>query len=178
MSIIGCLILSYQFRLDTTTIELMPGLFVMGAGLGFLMALCTDISLINIPKESQNNASGINTTGQTLGESLGTAIIGIILILGVIGGIYTAVDIYAPEHSGDEQYHQDVYDYFQKVGNINEVKAENSTVVNIVDTIIQNAMAFVMQVTAIIMGIVFVLTFRLQDKHIKKQWEFISHLPF
>ena len=169
MSIIGCLILSYQFRLDTTTIELMPGLFVMGAGLGFLMALCTDISLINIPKESQNNASGINTTGQTLGESLGTAIIGIILILGVIGGIYTAVDIYAPEHSGDEQYHQDVYDYFQKVGNINEVKAENSTVVNIVDTIIQNAMAFVMQVTAIIMGIVFVLTFRLQDKHIKKQ---------
>ena len=166
MSILGCLILSYQFRLDTATIELMPGLFVLGSGLGFLMALCTDISLINIPKESQNNASGINTTSQTLGESLGTAIIGIILILGVIGGISTAVDTYAPEHSGDEQYQQGVYDYFQKIGSINEVKSQDAFIVNIVDAIIQNAMAFVMMVTAIIMGIVFILTLRLQDKRI------------
>ena len=168
MSILGCLILSYQFRLDTTTIELMPGLFVMGAGLGFLMALCTDISLINIPKESQNNASGINTTGQTLGESLGTAIIGIILILGVMGGISTAVDTYAPEHSGDEQFHQDVYDYFQKVGNIDDVKAQDSIIVNTADIIIQNAMAFVMQVLAIILGVILILTLRIKDKNIKK----------
>ena len=43
MAIIGCLILSYQFRLDTTIFTLMPGLFVLGAGLGFNMDLCTDI---------------------------------------------------------------------------------------------------------------------------------------
>ena len=102
MSIAGCMLLSYQFRLDTSTLDLIPGLFVMGAGLGFLMALCTDISLVNISKESQNNASGVNTTSQTLGESLGTAVIGIILILGVFGGISHAVDIYAPEYSGNE----------------------------------------------------------------------------
>ena len=107
MSIAGCMLLSYQFRLDTSTLDLIPGLFVMGAGLGFLMALCTDISLVNISKESQNNASGINTTSQTLGESLGTAVIGIILILGVFGGISHAVDIYAPEYSGNETFHQE-----------------------------------------------------------------------
>nr|WP_296891263.1 MFS transporter [uncultured Methanobrevibacter sp.] len=116
MSIAGCMLLSYQFRLDTSTLDLIPGLFVMGAGLGFLMALCTDISLVNISKESQNNASGVNTTSQTLGESLGTAVIGIILILGVFGGISHAVDIYAPEYSGNETFHQEAYDYFQKVG--------------------------------------------------------------
>ena len=38
MSIAGCMLLSYQFRLDTSTLDLIPGLFVMGAGLGFLMA--------------------------------------------------------------------------------------------------------------------------------------------
>ena len=157
MSIAGCMLLSYQFRLDTST------LFVMGAGLGFLMALCTDISLVNISKESQNNASGINTTSQTLGESLGTAVIGIILILGVFGGISHAVDIYAPEYSGNETFHQEAYDYFQKVGSINEIK-ENDTIEDIVNIIIQDTMAFVMQVTAIIMGIVFILTLRLQDK--------------
>ena len=163
MSIAGCMLLSYQFRLDTSTLYLIPGLFVMGAGLGFLMALCTDISLVNISKESQNNASGINTTSQTLGESLGTAVIGIILILGVFGGISHAVDIYAPEYSGNETFHQEAYDYFQKVGSINEIK-ENDTIEDIVNIIIQDTMAFVMQVTAIIMGIVFILTLRLQDK--------------
>ena len=163
MSIAGCLLLSYQFRLDTETLNLVPGLFVMGAGLGFLMALCTDISLVNISKESQNNASGVNTTSQTLGESLGTAVIGIILILGVFGGISHAVDIYAPEYSGNETFHQEAYDYFQKVGSINEIK-ENDTIEDIVNIIIQDTMAFVMQVTAIIMGIVFILTLRLQDK--------------
>jgi len=163
MSIAGCMLLSYQFRLDTSTLDLIPGLFVMGAGLGFLMALCTDISLVNISKESQNNASGVNTTSQTLGESLGTAIIGIILILGVFGGISHAVDIYAPEYSGNETFHQEAYDYFQKVGSINEIK-ENATIEDIVNIIIQDTMAFVMHVTAIIMGIVFILTLRLQDK--------------
>ena len=166
MAIIGCLMLSYQFRLDTTIFTLMPGLFVLGAGLGFVMSLCTDISISNIPAESQNNASGINSTGQSLGESMGTAIIGIILILGVMGGISTAVDVYAPDHSGDEQFQQDVLDYFQKVGTIDDLKG-NSTVVDIVNIIVQNTMAFVMQVTAILMGFVFILILRLQKP--KKQ---------
>jgi len=167
MSIIGCVILSYQFRLDTTIFTLMPGLFVLGAGLGFIMALCTDISLSNVPAESQNNASGVNSTGQSLGESMGTAIIGIILILGVMGGISTAVDTYAPDHSGDQQFQMDVYNYFQKVGNIDDLK-QDSTLVDVVNIIIQETMAFVMTVTAIIMGIVFLLTLRLQDTKIKQ----------
>ena len=163
MAIIGCLILSYQFRLDTTIFTLMPGLFVLGAGLGFIMALCTDISLSNVPAESQNNASGVNSTGQSLGESMGTAIIGIILILGVMGGVSTAIDTYAPDHSGDQQLHQDVLNYFQKVGNLDDIK-DNNTVVDVANTIIQETMAFVMKVTTFIMAIVFILTLRLQDK--------------
>ena len=169
ISIIGCLILSYQFRINTTMIDLIPGMLILGSGLGFIMALSTDIALINIPPESQNNASGIATTGQTLGESMRTAINGVILILGVIGGISNAVDIYTPEHSADEQYHQDIYDYFQKVGTTSEIKTENSTIVHIADTTVQNAMGFVMIVTASLIAIIFVLTLKLQDKKIKKQ---------
>ena len=168
MAIIGCLLLSYQFRADATMLDLLPGMFVLGAGLGFIMALGVDIALFNIPEESQNNASGITSTGQSLGESMGTAVIGIILILGVIGGISNAVDTYAPQYSGDDQFHQNVYHYFQKVGNIDEIKSQGNTVVTIVDSIFQDAMAFVMLVTALLMGVVFILTLRLQDKNIKK----------
>ena len=163
IAIIGCLLLSYQFKLNTTSMDLIPGMFVMGAGLGFAMSLSVDVALFNIPAEGQNNASGLTSTGQSLGESMGTAIIGVILILGVFGGISHAVDMYAPEYSGNETFQLEVYDHFQKVGNINDIQ-QDKTVVSIVDTIIQDAMAFVMQITAVLMGIVFLLTLRLQGK--------------
>ena len=168
LSIIGCIILSYQFRLDTSPLELIPGLFILGAGLGFIMALSVDIAIIDIPPESQNNASGITSTGQSLGESMGTAIIGIILILGVFGGISHVVDIYAPAYSGNETFQLEVYDHFQKIDNINNVN-ENGIIVHIVDTIVQDSMGFVMIVTAAMMAVVFVLTLRLKDKKIEKQ---------
>lgn len=168
IAIIGCLILSNQFTMDTTMLELMPGLFILGAGLGFVMALGVDIALSNISQEGQNNASGIVTTGQTLGQSMGTAIIGVILILGIIGGISDAVDTYAPDHSGDQAYEKGVYEYFQSIGSINEVNAENSTVQSIVNVIIKDSMQFVMYVTAALMAVIFVLTLRLSDKEIKK----------
>lgn len=169
IAIIGCLVLLYQFRLETTMFDLMPGLFILGSGLGFIMALSTDISLINIPDENQNNASGITTVGQTLGESMGTAIIGIILILGVMGGIIDAVDIYAPQYSENDQIHQDIYNYFQKMGNLDELKSQESIVIAAADIIVQNAMGFVMIVTTLIMGVVFALTLRLDDERIKIQ---------
>ena len=165
ISIVGCLILSYQFKLNTTLLDLIPGQFLLGAGIGFIMALSADVALFDIPSESQNNASGIITTGETLGSSMGTAIIGIILILGVMGGISTAVDTYAPDYSGDEQFHQEVYDHFQKLDTID---GHDSVVVNTADIIIQNAMASVMVALAIVLGVILILTLRIKNKNIKK----------
>ena len=85
-----------------------------------------------------------------------------------MGCISNAVDVHAPDHSGDEQFQLEVANYFQKVGNIDNLK-DNSTVVDIVNIIVQSTMAFVMQVAAILMGIVFLLTLRLQNKKINKQ---------
>ena len=161
IAIIGCVILSYQFRLDTTMYDLMPGLFVLGAGLGFVMSLSTDISLVNIPKKSENNASGVLTTTQTLGESMGTAIIGVILILGVMGGLSTAIDMYAPGHSNDAQFFDDAAHYLQAAGTNNIT--QDSTIVNAVNVVIQEAMGFVMIITAILLGVVFIATLRLQS---------------
>ncbi len=169
IAIIGCLILYFEFGLNTTMMSLMPGMFILGSGIGFIMALSTDIALINIPPESQNNSSGIVTTGQTLGESMGTAIIGIVLILGIFAGISDAIDIYAPDHSNDEQLIDDIFDYFQKVGNVDEIKSQNSTVVNTANIVIQNSMGFVMIVAAFLMSVVLILTLRLNDKPIQKQ---------
>ena len=166
ISIVGCLILSYQFRLNISMLDLIVGQFLLGAGIGFMMALSADVALFDVPAESQNNASGIITTGESLGSSLGTAIIGIILILGVMGGISTAVDTYAPDYSGDEQFHQEVYDYFQK---LDTIEGQDSIVVDTADIIIQNAMASVMYGLAIVLVAILILTLRIKNKNIKKQ---------
>ena len=168
MSIIGCLILSHQFRLDTTPMELLPGMFILGAGFGFIIGLCVDIALAYVPDESQNNASGVTSIGESLGESMGTAIIGIILVLGIFRGISNAVDTHFPEYTGDETFELDVYDYFQNMDSFNAVQ-EDSTVEGVLDTIVQDTMGFVMIVSAILMTIVFVLIPRLKDMKIEKQ---------
>ena len=166
ISIVGCLILSYQFKLNVTMLDLIPGQFLLGAGVGFMMALAADVALFDVSAERQNNASGIISTGESLGSSMGTAIIGIILILGVMGGIGTAVDTYAPAHSGDEQFHQEVYDYFQK---LNTLDGQDSIVVNTADIIIQNAMASVMYALIIVLVVILIMTLRIKDKTIKKR---------
>ena len=168
MSIIGCLILSHQFRLDTTPMELLPRMFILGAGFGFIIGLCVDIALAYVPDESQNNASGVTSIGESLGESMGTAIIGIILVLGIFGGISDAVDTHFPEYTGDETFELDVYDYFQNMDSFNAVQ-EDSTVEGVLDTIVQDTMGFVMIVSAILMTIVFVLILWLKDMKIEKQ---------
>ena len=166
ISIVGCIILSYQFKLNISMPGLILGQFLLGSGIGFMLALSSDVALFDIPAESQNNASGIITTGDSLGSSMGTAIIGIILILGVMGGISTAVDTYAPAYSGDEQFHQEVYDYFQKLDTLD---GQDSIVVNTADIIIQNAMASVMLALAIVLGVILIITLRINDKNIKKK---------
>lgn len=86
-----------------------------------------------------------------------------------MGGIIDAVDIYAPQYSENDQIHQDIYNYFQKMGNLDELKSQESIVIAAADIIVQNAMGFVMIVTTLIMGVVFALTLRLDDERIKIQ---------
>jgi hypothetical protein len=69
---------------------------------------------------------------------MGTAIIGIILILGVMGDISHTVDVYAPEYSENETFELEIINHFQKMDSINDAEM-NSTVIDIMDTIIQDS---------------------------------------
>ena len=166
IAIIGCLLLSYQFRLSTTFLDLLPGMFIYGVGLGFPMALCVDTALLNVPEENQSSTSGFVSTGQSLGMSMGTAIIGIILIIGAIGGMHDAIDTYAPDQVSNQEFHDNLQIYFEKLGHVNtsELKDEDSLKEKIVDIIIQDAMALVMYVTALLLAIGGVLTLSLKGK--------------
>lgn len=164
-------LLKYQFGLNTRFIDLAPGLTVLGLGLGLVLSLGVDISLNSIESKKESTASGLITTSQTLGTSMGTAIIGCILLIGAISGINDAINTYAPDldekvisnHSGE---------HLEKLGHVNttQLKQEHSLTEKIVNTILKDAMKLVMDVTAILLGIGLCITLTLKDKKIRNKY--------
>ncbi len=165
IAMISSTILSTRFGVNTTFTTIAPGMFFFGFGIGFVLSLGIDISLAGTKDKNQNSASGLLLTGQTLGMSMGTAIIGCILIVGATWGLHDAVNTYAPEQINNEEFHADSQLYLQKMGNINitELQADNSIKEKIVDTVLSDSMKLVLSVTSSILAIGLLLTLTLND---------------
>ena len=165
ISMLAATILSTRFGVNTTLSTIAPGMFLFGLGLGFVLSLGIDISLAGTKEKNQSTASGLLSTGQTLGMSMGTAIIGCMLIVGATWGLHDAVNTYAPNQINDEQFHAESQEYLQKMGQINitELKGDTSIKEQIVNTVLTDAMKFVMSVTSAILAIGLLLTLALND---------------
>ena len=100
----GCLILRNRFTPDVGFLSLLPGMFVYGAGLGFPMSLSVDVRLSTVPPQAQNSFSGLVSTGQSLGMSMGTGIIGVVLTLGAVSGLREAINTYTPLYLSNEAF--------------------------------------------------------------------------
>lgn len=158
IAIIGAIILRSQFYLDMNYTYLLLGLFIFDAGIGFVISLGVDISLNNVPKEKDSVASGFISTGQSLGNSMGIAIMGCILIIGAIGGIHDAISTYNPEYITDENLHLSAHETIEKV--------EHSNILNekIVNIVVHDAMKMVMSAIIIILFMGLLLTTTLKNK--------------
>lgn len=165
ISIIAVSILSTKFGIDTTFESIAPGMFLYGVGLGLVMSLGIDIALAGTKDKNHSSASGLLSTGQSLGNSMGVALMGCILIVGATWGLHDAANTYAPEHVTDEQFSAESQDYLQKMGHINvtELKTENSIKKQAVNTVLTDAMKFVLAVTSGLLALGLILTFSLND---------------
>jgi MFS family permease len=66
---------------------LLPGLFTYGAGLGLIASQIVNLVMSAVDSKQTAEASGITSTLETLGSSVGTAIIGTILVVSLTNGI-------------------------------------------------------------------------------------------
>ena len=168
VAIVGCLILSRQFTTDATFLDLAPGMFIFGVGLGFPMSLATDASLEGIPAEAQNSCSGLSSIGQTLGMSMGTAIIGVIMLMGAKLGLADAVvNIMGVTDTSAEGIRNAAETYVEKMGNVDPstlVGGDKETYDQIKNTVIQDGMGVVMYVSAALMLVSGGLTCALKGK--------------
>ncbi len=91
ISIVGLFIMGLAIYLGDSPKSLIPGIFVYGLGLGFVTSQIVNLLMSAISEKQTAEASGLTSTLETLGSSLGTAIIGTVLVLALTTGINNMV---------------------------------------------------------------------------------------
>jgi len=172
LALAGSFFLSFQFNLNTQISDIIPGTLLLGIGLGLALPITGNIVLSSAGDDKQSDASGILSTSASLGTSMGTAIIGIVLILGIINGIYVAVDQTFPNEFSKDQIKQNLlqFDEKMKTTNITSLKGnETSDAYKIVNKSVSDAMKTTFDFVSIIFLIGFIISLYIKPlKRIKK----------
>ena len=166
IAICGCLIMRNRFTPDTGFASLFPGLLIFGVGLGLPSSLSVDVPLSTVPPKVQNSCSGLVSTGQNLGLSMGTGIIGVVLTLGAVSGLREAINTYTPMNLSNEVFRANAEMYMQKMGNVDPLTLtvqDQTAYQKIVNAIYQDAMGLVMMVAVGLMVLAIILTLSLKD---------------
>ncbi len=80
INIIGLSILYLSLGVNATVWTLAPGLAVFGLGMGFIFSQLNNLTLSAVPINEGGEAAGLNNTLRQLGQTLGSAIVGAVLI--------------------------------------------------------------------------------------------------
>ncbi|MGV9275630.1 MFS transporter [Streptomyces griseosporeus] len=93
VSIAGIVILIILARTYSTAWAFVPGLVLIGLGLGVMLTPSVNVVQSSFPEEQQGEISGLSRSVSNLGSSFGTAIAGTILVAGLSKGAYAAAMI-------------------------------------------------------------------------------------
>jgi MFS family permease len=127
IGLVGLFILQNLFAGSAvvTGSDLAFGLTVFSVGVGIDLAILANVTISSIKKEQESEGSGILTSFRNLGYSMGTAILGTVLITFMLSGIATgllASDVINVDHTSKKELIADLQDYVQKM------KQEHSTI--------------------------------------------------
>ncbi|NMO10215.1 MFS transporter [Methanobacterium subterraneum] len=89
---VGTYILGGVFNVNTQIIDLVPGTVIFGVGIGFLLSQLTNLTMSAAGEENETDASGLLNCFKNLGYSMGTALIGVLLLLGIFGGLTAGIE--------------------------------------------------------------------------------------
>ncbi|GAA3684623.1 MFS transporter [Arthrobacter ginkgonis] len=93
LTIAGIVILIVMVGESSSPWAFAPGLFVTGFGIGLMLTPSVNIVQSSFGEEQQGEISGLSRSVSNLGSSLGTAIAGTILVVGLSHGGYAAAMI-------------------------------------------------------------------------------------
>jgi len=141
LSLIGALLLSNVFSFNTTPYDVIPGLIFIGIGIGLANPLLSDIIVSSVKSDKQSDASGVLNTGTNLGKSIGTALIGVILLVGTFSALSTEIDNNYPQLS-DQQIKDNINSWVLdlKTTDLTRLTSQQTLAAEIVNNTISKAM--------------------------------------
>lgn len=92
ISAIGAYILGGVFNVNTQMMDIIPSTIVFGIGVGFLLSQLTNLTMSAAREDQETDASGLYNSFKNLGYSIGTALIGVLLLLGIFGGLSSGIE--------------------------------------------------------------------------------------
>ena len=160
LAIIGSLLLRGQFGLGVGIWDISPGMFLVGAGVGFVFALGTDIALNGVESKDESSASGLITTGNMLGSSMGTAIIGVLIIVGAAYGFYEGVGLYTDYNITQDEVLDDFNIYIEHMNDveINQLQGVSSASAEIANQILYDAMKLAFDLITVLFVICLIIS--------------------
>lgn len=78
----GLALMAITVSVDGGYLSIVPGLVIMGAGMGLAMVPSTEAITLSLPREKQGVASALNDVTREFGTALGIAVLGAILTAG------------------------------------------------------------------------------------------------
>jgi MFS family permease len=86
ISTAGILLIILLARGTTNILAFAPGLFLVGAGVGVMLTMSVNVVQSAFPERDQGAISGLSRSVSNLGSSLGTAIVGSVLVVDLLEG--------------------------------------------------------------------------------------------
>ena len=168
IAVAGVLIMIGYMFIGNAPGGLMPGLFVYGLGIGLVVSQIVNLIMSAVTPGQTAEASGIASTLETLGSSVGTAVIGTILVVALTGGVGMMVEqstVFPCELK--QQISQDMATSLEVVStdvvseNIQENGVYEAEAVRIYDAARQNAFIITLMFMAFTAFVAFLLARRL-----------------
>jgi EmrB/QacA subfamily drug resistance transporter len=91
LNFLGYLLLYRNLNVNSVALDFAPALALMGMGMGLTMASISNITLSAVSPEQSGEASGVNNTFRQIGGTLGTAVIGAVLISSISANLSDGV---------------------------------------------------------------------------------------
>jgi len=168
ISAAGTYIMGGAFNLNTQIVDIIPGTVVFGIGIGFLLSQLTNLTMSAARADQETDASGFLNAFKNLGYSIGTALIGILLLVGIFGGLTASID--ASTLSGNMstvQIQDSLHNYVESMQTIAPQNIPPSLVpevTQIVDSAISSAMRQTFNVLTLILLLGFITSIFLPSR--------------
>ena len=81
LTILGIIILLWLASATSPILNFLPGLFLMGLGIGVMLTSSVNVVQSAFPEKDQGEISGVSRSVSNLGSALGTSIVGSVLLM-------------------------------------------------------------------------------------------------